>query len=137
MKIFKANALFIFCLISFQVLAQKKPVVNQDPKTFKLFFEKTYLQLDRTYYNSGEDIWFAAYLVNGKSASLTSTSNNLYVELINPKSEIIDRKLIRIYTSKLKSKFVFLTKFGQHTNHISVTAAYIGYRNSLSMVGLF
>jgi len=96
MKIFKAITFFTFCLVSFQVLAQKKPVVNQDPKTFKLFFEKTYLQLDRTYYNSGEDIWFAAYLVNGKSASLTSTSNNLYVELINPKSEIIDRKLIHV-----------------------------------------
>jgi len=96
MKILKAITFFTFCLVSFQVLAQKKPVVNQDPKTFKLFFEKTYLQLDRTYYNSGEDIWFAAYLVNGKSASLTSTSNNLYVELINPKLEIIDRKLIRV-----------------------------------------
>ncbi|TKC10470.1 hypothetical protein FA048_09805 [Pedobacter polaris] len=96
MKFLKAVTFFSLCLISGHILAQKKAVVNQDPKTFKLFFEKAYLQIDRTYYSSGEDIWFAAYLVNGKSASLTSTSNNLYVELINSKSEVVDRKLIRI-----------------------------------------
>ena len=96
MKIFKAFTFFMLCFISVQVWAQKKPVVNQDPKTFKLFFEKVYLQLDRTHFSSGEDIWFATYLVNGKSSSLTSTSNNVYVELINPKSQVIDRKLIRV-----------------------------------------
>ncbi|RZL49218.1 MAG: hypothetical protein EOP00_07445 [Pedobacter sp.] len=96
MKIIKAFTFFVLCVISGHVLAQKKPVVSQDPKTFKLFFEKVYLQLDRTHYSSGEDIWFATYLVNGKGASLTITSNNVYVELVNPKSQVIDRKLIRV-----------------------------------------
>ncbi|HSC37575.1 MAG TPA: hypothetical protein VLD19_06890, partial [Chitinophagaceae bacterium] len=51
---------------------------------FKLFFEKTYLHTDRSYYSAGEDIWFKAYLVNGQSNYSTTSSNNLYVELVGP-----------------------------------------------------
>ncbi|MGM9478783.1 hypothetical protein ACS5PU_20330 [Pedobacter sp. GSP4] len=83
--------------LAFGVLAQQKTLpVASDKAAIKLFFEKSYLQLDRSYYSTGEDIWFSAYLVNGKSSSLTATSNNLYVELLSPKSEILDRKLIRL-----------------------------------------
>ena len=96
MKILKAVTFVFISFISAQVLAQQKSVPSADDKTFKLFFEKTYLQTDRNYYSSGEDIWFSAYLVNGKSTSLTNTSNNLYVELIDPNANLIERKLIRL-----------------------------------------
>ncbi|UKT64202.1 hypothetical protein [Pedobacter mucosus] len=93
------NALLVSLLVlyCFKGNAQQKPIITEaDKKTVKLFFEKAYLQIDRTYYSTGEDIWFSAYLVNGKSTNLTSTSNNLYVELISPKSTIVDQKLIRL-----------------------------------------
>jgi len=85
-------------LLPFIGLAQEKvPTVTTAPgKSITWFFEKTYLHTDRNYYSTGEDVWFTAYLVNGKSTSLTSTSNNLYVELISPASEIVDRKVIRM-----------------------------------------
>lgn len=90
----------LFCLLSGSAICclaqQKTAPVASDQKSVKLFFEKSYLQLDRSYYSTGEDIWFSAYLVNGKSSSLTATSNSLYVELLSPKSEILDRKMIRI-----------------------------------------
>lgn len=95
MKIVKAFTFFVLCAISGQVLAQQKTVVK-DEKSLKLFFEKTYLHIDRNYYSSGDNIWFSAYLVNGKSTGLTNTSNNLYVELINPNAELLERKLIRL-----------------------------------------
>jgi len=63
---------------------------------FKLFFEKVYLHIDRTYYAAGDDIWFKAYLVNAQNNRLFNTSNNLYVELIDPTANIISRKIIRI-----------------------------------------
>jgi len=63
---------------------------------FKLFFEKVYLHIDRTYYAAGDDIWFKAYLVNAQNNHPFNTSNNLYVELINPTANIISRKVIRI-----------------------------------------
>ena len=75
---------------------QKSALMGADKKTVNLFFEKTYLHTDRSNYGSGEDIWFSAYLVNGKSSSLTNTSNNLYVELISPMATILDSKNIRM-----------------------------------------
>ncbi|WP_162799877.1 hypothetical protein [Pedobacter jeongneungensis] len=99
----------LFCLLSGSTLcclAQQKNVpVPSDQKSVKLFFEKSYLQLDRSYYSTGEDIWFSAYLVNGKSSSLTATSNSLYVELLSPKSEILDRKMIRLDAGLGKGDF--------------------------------
>jgi len=73
---------------------QKSAKPLPDGKTMKLFFEKVYLQTDRNYFSTGEDVWFSAYLVNGKSTSLTSSGANLYVELVSPQSEILDKKTI-------------------------------------------
>jgi hypothetical protein len=97
MNLKKYTLLGLLNAITFCGLAQQKTVpVGGDQKSVKLFFEKSYLQLDRSYYSTGEDIWFSAYLVNGKSSNLTATSNNLYVELLSPKSEVLDRKMIRL-----------------------------------------
>ncbi|WP_316765714.1 hypothetical protein [Pedobacter frigiditerrae] len=97
MKTLRAITFIFLSLISGQILGQQKTTAAADDKgSFKLFFEKAYVQTDRAYYSSGEDVWFSAYLVNGKSTSLTSTSNNLYVELINSKAQLIDSKLIRM-----------------------------------------
>jgi len=90
------NILVLSMFVCCPAYAQKNEPASEDKKSIKLFFEKSYLQLDRGYYSTGEDIWFSAYLVNGKSSSLTSTSNNLYVELLSPKSEVLDRKMIRL-----------------------------------------
>lgn len=89
---------FLLIFGQLQLVAQS---TNQAPKgaevtSFKFFYEKVYLHLDRTTYATGEDIWFNAYLVNGQSNYLTSTSNTLYVELISPSSKIAERKTIRL-----------------------------------------
>lgn len=81
--------------ISVQILKAQQPV-NNSTDGFKLFFEKVYLHLDRSYYASGDDIWFKAYLVNGQNNSPTYTSNNLYVELIDPSATIISQRVIRL-----------------------------------------
>ena len=71
-------------------------ITQTNAQGIKLFFEKVYLHIDRTYYISGDDIWFQAYLVNAQSNYPVSTSNNLYVELINPLNKIINREVIRL-----------------------------------------
>jgi len=57
--------------------------------------EKVYLHVDRDRYNTGDDIWFKAYLVDG-SNMLTDNSFNLHVELIAPKQKIVDSRIIRL-----------------------------------------
>lgn len=45
--------------------------------------EKVYLQMDKPFYASGEDIWFKAYVTIGPKHQLSALSNILNVELIN------------------------------------------------------
>jgi hypothetical protein len=59
------------------------------------FIEKVWLHADRDRYNTGDDIWFKAYLVDG-SNMLTDNSFNLHVELIAPKQKIVDSRIIRL-----------------------------------------
>lgn len=94
----KQNSILILLLLCSLFSKAQQPSVpaTQEFAAMKLFFEKTYVQLDRDYYASGDTIWYAAFLVNGKSTSLTSTSNNLYVELVSPTLKIIDRRMIRL-----------------------------------------
>lgn len=85
---FKKTCLLLLTVFCFYLLPAQSG--------FKLFFEKTYLHLDRNYYAAGEDIWFKAYLVNAQSNYSTSSSNNLYVELIAPGNKLSAREVVRI-----------------------------------------
>lgn len=64
-------------------------LVNQYP-------EKVYLHLDKPFYAPGDDLWFSAYVLNGITHKQTSKSAVVYVELINNKDSIIDKKQIFI-----------------------------------------
>ena len=85
---FKKTFLLLLAIASFYLLPAQPG--------FKLFFEKVYLHLDRSYYAPGEDIWFKAYLANAQSNRSTTTSNNLYVELMDPDNKIFAREVVRI-----------------------------------------
>ncbi|WP_338357600.1 TonB-dependent receptor plug domain-containing protein [Yeosuana marina] len=63
--------------------------------------EKTYVQTDKPYYSVGESIWFTAYLVNGITNAKSSKSYVLYVELINDKDSILDKK--KLYTTDISA----------------------------------
>ncbi len=77
------------------VLFSQCSFAQQSPG-FKVFFEKTYLHTDRSYYTAGEDIWFRAYLVNAQTGIRSNTSANLYVELIAPTDEVVLRETLRL-----------------------------------------
>ncbi|MDR1810141.1 MAG: TonB-dependent receptor plug domain-containing protein, partial [Prevotella sp.] len=57
--------------------------------------EKIHVQTDKTYYMSGEDVWFRIFLVNAFSHLPDSTSRYVYAELINPVEELVQRVKIR------------------------------------------
>ncbi|NSW93682.1 MAG: hypothetical protein HPY62_03125 [Bacteroidales bacterium] len=58
--------------------------------------EKVYLHIDRSHYRSGDDIWFKAYVIDPATNLLSLNTNNLHVELISPKPEILMSKIVRI-----------------------------------------
>ncbi len=70
-------------------------------RTLKKFIEefpqeKVFLHIDKTYYLSGESIWFKAYLTAGSFNQLSPLSKTLYVELINSKNEKVSTRIIQI-----------------------------------------
>jgi len=50
--------------------------------------EQVYLQVDKTFYKPGEDIWFSAWIIDREQQTLTNLSEIVYVELINPKGKV-------------------------------------------------
>ena len=50
--------------------------------------EKIYLHLDKPFYKPGDDIWLKAYLRDGRTHKPSSTSEIVYVALINPKGNV-------------------------------------------------
>lgn len=61
--------------------------------------EKVYIQTDKPYYTTGDDIWYTAYLVNGITHQKTDISRVVYVELINEQDSIIAKK--QLYTNDI------------------------------------
>ncbi len=65
--------------------------------------EKIYMQLDKPYYNTGETIWFKAY-ITGESGPVT-ISKTMYAELVNGNGTILQRKTMPILQSGAASHF--------------------------------
>lgn len=62
---------------------------NIEPK------EKVFLHLDKSFYTSGDDIWFKVYLVDGYTLQSNSLSKIVYVDLIDPNNKIVDTQTIK------------------------------------------
>jgi len=84
------SIIFIFSLSAFAIADDPFADLLKKLEEFtkKYPTEKVHLHLDKPYYAIGDDIWFKAYVVDGKTAEPTALSNILYVELINEKDSI-------------------------------------------------
>ena len=58
--------------------------------------EKVYLHLDNTGYFKGETIWFKAYVRRVDTDNRTDLSHVLYVELLSPSGDIVERRKLPI-----------------------------------------
>ena len=65
---------------------------------FSMFYpqEKVYLHLDNTGYFKGETIWFKAYVTRIDTEAPTDLSKVLYVELLNPTGDVVERRKLHI-----------------------------------------
>lgn len=57
--------------------------------------EKLYLQTDRGIYMSGETLWFRTHLVDALMLKQANASRYVYVELVNPLGNLVERVKIR------------------------------------------
>lgn len=67
--------------------------------------EKVYVQFDNTSYYQGDPIWFACYVVNSGLNNAAGLSKTLYVELLNPGGEVIERQILKIENGRCHGNF--------------------------------
>lgn len=58
--------------------------------------QKAYLHLNKNNYNAGDAIWFQAYLFDGISHLPDTATTNLYVDLVNGRGEIMEKRILRV-----------------------------------------
>ncbi len=69
--------------------------------------EKIYLQLDRTLFEPGETVWFAAYIRNADNLFPSEKSQILYVELLDSRGSILQKKEILAIAGTAAGEFDF------------------------------
>jgi len=82
--------------------------------------EKIYLHFDNTSYYQGDHIWFKCYIVSGH-LSLSNLSKTLYVELLNPGGEILEKQILKIENGECHGDFL-LTRLPFYSGFYEVRA---------------
>lgn len=106
MKKYNSKALFLILLLScLQATGQEVDSITKKltdyASVINQFFqylpqEKVYLHFDNTSYYKGDRIWFKSYLATSGLRAETELSKTLYVELLNPGGEIIDKLILKV-----------------------------------------
>jgi len=110
----KNLVVFFSLLISIHIIGQN---VESDVSKFTTYIhaldnfsrnipqEKVYLHFDNTSYYQGDHIWFKCYIVTPGPNQLSQMSKTLYVELLNPGGEIIDKRILKIEKGQCHGEF--------------------------------
>lgn len=68
--------------------------------------EKVYLHFDNNSYYKGDNIWFKCYVVTSTLHAATTLSKTLYVDLLNPGGEVIEKKVLEIKDGQCSGDFL-------------------------------
>ena len=91
----KFYLLTIILFINFlNLFAQEIETYFESQKTAP--FQKLYLHIDKEFYFKGDTLWFAAYLVDGKTHKPVNEKCNLYLNLINAQGNILKNEIFPI-----------------------------------------
>ena len=67
--------------------------------------EKVYLHFDNTSYYQRDNIWFKCYVVTSGRLLASNLSKTLYVELLNPGGEVVDKRILPIENGQCHGEF--------------------------------
>ncbi|GAA4802020.1 hypothetical protein GCM10023231_33650 [Olivibacter ginsenosidimutans] len=80
--------------------------------------ERVYLHTDRSYYQSGEDIWFKAYITVSQFNFLSAISKIIYVELLNEQQEVVQSRRLPVISGLSMGDFKLPGTLAGGTYHI-------------------
>ena len=110
----KRHIAFFCCIVSIHIHGQD---LNREISRFIPFIqslnafsqrlpqEKVYLHFDNTSYYQGDHIWFKCYVVTSDRHQSSPLSKTLYVELLNPGGETVDRRILKIEKGQCHGDF--------------------------------
>ena len=127
----KCLSVFLFCLIGIHVWGQELHIDSELSKIAPFIQalrnfsnnipqEKVYLHFDNTSYYQGDHIWFKCYVTSGRH-QLGGSSKTLYVELLNPGGEIVDKRILKIENGHCHGNFI-LNQFTFYSGFYEVRA---------------
>ena len=111
----KYPIIFLSLLLSLHIWGQELNIEIEGSKLFPYIQalqnfsksipqEKVYLHFDNTSYYQGDNIWFKCYITSGQH-QLSMLSKTLYVELLNPGGEVIDKRILKIENGQCHGDF--------------------------------
>lgn len=99
-------------------------LLSQEPDSLQVA-EKVYLHIDRDIYNSGDDIWFKAYVINASTNKLSPNTNNLHADLISPDGFLKQSRTVRIENGIGKGDFTLSDTIPSGRYHIRAYTNYM------------
>ncbi|MBK5722673.1 TonB-dependent receptor plug domain-containing protein [Dysgonomonas sp. Marseille-P4677] len=92
----KTIYILLLLVIPFTLLAFDSPFIEQLMKRlnqYNLLYpqEKVYIQTDKTFYKQTENVWYKIYLVNSNNHSASTISDVVYIELRDPKGNLVNK----------------------------------------------
>lgn len=85
-----------------------KPAVTRTvrmPLQDVTWFERLHVQTDKPYYYAGESMWFKGYVQYSSPSIRDSLSRVAYVDLVNPKKEVIMSRIVEIDSGTFHNDF--------------------------------
>jgi TonB-dependent SusC/RagA subfamily outer membrane receptor len=108
----KHSILFFLALFSIILsgFLQEDPFISKLHQLLALYNEKVpeekvYLQIDRTLFKPGEEIWFSAFITSGEQLTPTAQSSALQVELVDPKGNVNNSLRLKISEGRASGNF--------------------------------
>lgn len=92
--------------------ADSQPVITNAETETQYLLERTHVHTDKTYYYSGERLWFKCYMKYISRAYQDSLSNVLYLDLVDKNNVVVVSKLLLIDTLGAAIGSIDLSKVG-------------------------
>ncbi|UKJ07276.1 hypothetical protein [Solitalea lacus] len=87
----------------------KKKLIDPYSNYFAQERERVYLDINRSEFLAGDNIWFKAYVYNAKNRLPFKETNKLYAELFDPSGKLIERKTLYVHEGTANSLFQLKT----------------------------
>ncbi len=100
--------LFAYQPVDAQNLSRQGEFVNNFRSlNIDLSRERVFLHTDRQWYVFGDRIWVSAYVVDGSRLIRSTLSNVLYVELLDPDGDLVERVYLKIERGRGSGNLTF------------------------------